>query len=373
MTIKLSGPLSVHELNIEVGRDADAPFSMDDTVMRVLAGVPSGPYSWDNYYGKSYEIVAYVTSNVTGLVLKDYFLPAVWADDNIPKRVVINSGVTISGLNQQYALIPTDTAGGQAGSWAGSLILENRGTISGIGGTANSGVGGNAIWMNFTGRTGQLLLINNYGTIRSGGGGGGRGGDGGQGYWTQLVQVNNSGELYTSTGASTYKVFYNAHAQANNTQWWWGSSQVSPFYIAPTGSGNIATLSSGGWIYYRGSNRYASGVNYYYGIGRYQEQLNYHYTSGGTGGVGGRGIGSDGANAVGSAGAAGGTNAGAGATGGTGGGWGSQGNTGGTGVGGNYTGGLAGATGGAAGFYINGLNKVILNNTGTVQGRTGNL
>lgn len=309
--------------------------------------------NWQTIYQN--EVVVTLTSR-SDLVLAGLFTEAQWADPNLKKRVVIPAGVTIGAVNGTYAIAATYSASGQAGSWAGDLTLENHGIIQGIGGGPSSGQGGSVIWVNFPGRSGQKLIINNHGTLRSGGGGGGRGGDGGRGYVD---------DPYTYTEGPTYSRQYYAYTSSswNGTHFYWGG------HIS---SGNGFWY--GDWYYYA-----VSVAEYYdenrttttaYSVARQQTRYNRRYTAGGAGGAGGRGAGHDGDNASGSPGGAGGQNAGSGGYGGSGGGWGAQGAPGATGNYGNYDGyGPAGAAGGLPGFYLHGSANALLNNYGTVLGR----
>lgn len=53
MTLPASGPLSISQINTELGSSATASLSFGSTAVRTLAGVPSGPISIGNFYGKS--------------------------------------------------------------------------------------------------------------------------------------------------------------------------------------------------------------------------------------------------------------------------------------------------------------------------------
>lgn len=53
MTLPASGPLSISQINTELGSAATAALSFGSTAVRTLAGVPSGPISIGNFYGKS--------------------------------------------------------------------------------------------------------------------------------------------------------------------------------------------------------------------------------------------------------------------------------------------------------------------------------
>lgn len=294
--------------------------------------------------------------NSSGVVLKNLFSTAEWADPLIRKRVVVPAGVEISAINGSYAMAATITADGQAGSWAGDLILDNFGAISGIGGTPNSGVGGNALLGNLPGRDGQKLIVNNYGVLRGGGGGGGLGGNGGPGWYHDY---QNSGWLYS---------MYSYHWEENMGRqiqgiYWAGSAITGYFGVGAT------SYDLGGWRYFKGTYAGSSGDWGYYTVSRQLITPNTIYTSGGGPGSGGRGQGSDGANQSGAGGGGAGVNAGPGGAGGTGGGWGATGGTGNPGANGNNGSGTAGAAGGLPGGYLSGSGNIQLNNSGTLQGR----
>ncbi|NKW09449.1 hypothetical protein HGG76_06025 [Ochrobactrum tritici] len=182
-------------INRELGRADNTPFSLNDPAVRALAGKPSGGISFADLRGKSSEIVVNLTSRVA-FACKICFRRL--TGPRPQKRVVIPAGVEIGGNNLDWALVPAWDATGQAGSWNGDLILENRGVISGVPGGGNSGRGGNCIRAIFGGRSGQKLQLINSGTIRAGGGGGGRGGDGGGGFWDEAYTAREpaSGEYY---------------------------------------------------------------------------------------------------------------------------------------------------------------------------------
>ena len=300
---------------------------------------------WKQYYAA--ERVVTLSSSVSPII-KSFFSAADWGDANLRKVVIIPPGVEIGANYTGHALATSDSASGQPGSWAGELVIENYGTISGIGGAANSGVGGTALLVTFKGRNGELATVNNYGTLRGGGGGGGRGGQGGAG---QVGYEFSEGPFYSATTSG-----YIATRYTNGTWFYrWNGT------IIGNGVGN--PYLSGGWYYTNGAQQSGQGHQ----VRRYQTR--YNSTTGGAGGAGARGQGFDGNAGTGANGAAGGTNAGAGGKGGNGGAWGAAGQTGATGAAGNVGSGTAGATGGLGGAYLNGRANCTLNNSGTVLGR----
>ena len=268
----------------------------------------SGEINFANFYGAIAEIVVIISTTTTNLDVSSLF-GSYWTQ-TVPKRVVINSGVIVGATNtSNYALnIPS--------GFAGTLKVDNNGSIQGAGGAVNSGTGGNAI---FAGASG--ITINNLGTIYAGGGGGGSGGTGGAGYYTY---VYNSGSANALTGCNYNLVCSNA----------FGNS-----YCASNGS-------CSNFVDVRGV-RYGGGT-----ICNACYTTATAYSSGGAGGSGGIGQGYNQSAGTGATGSAGGTNAGTGGTGGTGGAWGTTGSTGIVGANGNNGAGVAGTGGGLAGYYI---------------------
>lgn len=306
------------------------------------------------------EIVV-VLGNATNVSLKTVIenaKPGAWADVNLKKRIVVPTGVEIGATALAFAI--TTGATSQADSWAGSLTLEIRGTISGIGGAINSGVGGNAINVPFPGRNGEKINIPYYGTVRSGGGGGGRAGNGGQGlYYT----TGDSGWQWANSPLTTWNRIGGDGGHIAIA--WFGSIIVDG--LTP---GYLTSYYSGGYTYHKGAVVGDNGQTQYNQVRRTWDVPNY--TSGGVAGNAGRGRGYDGAATNGAAAVAGGTNAGASGKSGDGGDWGQSGQAGANGASGNYTAGTAGAAAGLAGYYLLGAANAILTNMGgTLLGRLG--
>ncbi|WP_320202805.1 hypothetical protein [Agrobacterium rosae] len=273
------------------------------------------------------EIVATVSANVSALVLRSLFTSADWVSTK-NKTVIINSGVTVSASALDGALRAQLAT--EATAWGGVLTLVNNGIIQGIGGAANSGVGGDAMFSGTYIAPGSKIIVNNFGTVRAGGGGGGQGGAGST---SGTVREPTSGDNY-----NTSNTFWQQFQDGSNLYWPGGPSG---FY-----SGLATSFVVGSYTYFRGSQR----DQILYGIYRTSTQ-----TTPTTGGSGGRGQGADGAAAAGSAG---GTNAGAGGAGGP---WGASGAVG-------SAGNSAGAAGGLGGVAYSSA-SVTMNNSGTVQGR----
>lgn len=353
--------------------------------VNLAASVPtSGEVEFADYFSQAKGFRKTLDGNDTnrnaaGLFGDDYGV-------DYPKDIVVNSGVEIGATSTgNYAL--------QAPSGlSGSLSITNNGTISGAGGAANGGAGGDACYF-----ASSVTFINN-GTIRGGGGGGGLGGTGGTGGTGGQGQTSSTSPgSWTGFTQSLYYPQYGVQRYQNNWNWYWGGNTSLSTTTA-------AAMNHGGYNY----QRLSSFTNYYlphlvrvYSMRRRQASVTtYTYYNGGSGGSGGSGgaggvgqgygqsrtAGAGGAG--GSAGGGGGTNAGNGGQGGAGGfgGYGglygqsgvtgNTGNTGYTGNNGNHTngsggsGGSGGSAGGSAGRYIVGISNVSFTNNGTVQGGT---
>jgi hypothetical protein len=341
MAIAASGSVSFSDLRSEfVGGSAAISYSdlyrggsnirakaANNTGVNLAASVPaSGTINFTNFrsQAKGFRFTYTTTStdqDADTLFGTDYAL-------NYPKEIVINSGVTIGGVSDDALDIPS--------SLAGTLVINNNGSIIGKGGAANGGAGGNAISNSASGVT-----INNIGLLAGGGGGGGLGGTGGQG----------------STNVLTYYYQYNYnevvdHNEGNWCYFKWFGTQI-----------NLSQGTQSYQGYYRGPVVDSGPNPARFQIGRY---ISNTY-SGGSGGAGGVGQGYTQTNASGASGASGGTNAGIGGTGGAGATYGSAGSTGSTGANGNASNGSGGASGGAAGAAVLGT-SLTMNNTGTLAG-----
>lgn len=298
--------------------------------------------------------------------------PTIWASST-PKRIVVPAGVE-RGSGTSWVFAPMPAGSSIASSWGGSLTLEIRGTLSGIGGTANSGVGGSVIVGTVTGKDGQKLIVNVFAgaILRAGGGGGGRAGNGGQGVWYSGRTVTEGPVVQQQLPQYGY-----VYRQIESRNWvnrfeiYWGGL----VYQAPNGSGDPRGVWVGGIYYYAVSQTGQNGGDdntwYWYSIARQYTVTDVpNYTAGGVAANAGKGQGFDGPATVGGAAVGGGTNAGASGKSGDGGGYGSPGTTGANGTNGNASAGLAGAAPGLAGFYLTGAANVnFTNNGGTLLGR----
>lgn len=297
------------------------------------------------------ELIVVISTNKENLNPSSLF--GIYWTQNIKKRLIVNSGVTIGATNTtNYAL--TIPAG-----MGGILTIDNNGSIQGAGGSANSGTGGNAIFV------GSPVSINNQGTIYAGGGGGGQGGNGGQGtsglVWSLLETRYNLNTGSLNYGWNLYNTFYYT--------FWDNVIVYNSTSSPPPPSGTV------GQVYTWGSLRSQTNVPFVQQFEVQRWGYTETITAGGIGGNGGIGRGYNQTSTNGIPGSSGGANAGIGGIGGNGGDWGASGTNGTIGTNGNYTvapslGQTGGpGFGGLAGFYVVNNGNVTWINTGTVAGR----
>jgi hypothetical protein len=321
MPIKTSGSLSLSEIAAEFG---DAPPHSLSEFYRGGGKVPNaaangniptaGAIGFGGFFGAVNEIIQTVTSLQINLNVSDLFGASTYTT-NIPKRLIINSGVQIgSYVNTTASLVIP-------GGLGGSLVVENYGSILGAGAEGNGANGGDAV------QVGSYITFINHssGVIYGGGGNGGRGGDGGQG------------------GDGSYNIMQLCPPMWAVMRWCNAGEYID------SGADGIQPGGAGG----AGGNG-----------GRGQGFNIPAATAGSAGGAGqyvGNGAG----------------NGGQGGTGGNGGGWGqagSSGSSGANGLNGNYNAGRAptvGPTaGGSAGRYFNGYGYVTFTNYGALAGGT---
>ena len=371
-----SGPLDMNDIAGEFG--GTTPHSLSEyyrnggyTTSNNTSVPTSGAISIGNFYDCIGEIHYTISSNTTNFHCASAF-GSDWGS-SVPKRLYINSGVTVGGTSGAAVNI--------SASMGGTLVVHNSGSIQGYGGASNGGTGGPAISAVST--SGVTIENNSGASIYGGGGGGGQGGAGGTG------GQGGTGGSGGSGGAGTYQYnvggtgspfntnyISNAGSMCNNRGMYnqGGRGQAGGCWHSSTAA---CQRFKGGHTF--STNGWSTGIKYdrdrskfYCCQGAYQCSAN-QTTSGGGGGSGGAGGsggsgGAGGAGGVGqgygqsatsgsggssgaggnsgsggSGGSAGGTNAGSGGTGGTGG-TGGQGGTGGTGgAGGNF--GNAGSSG----------------------------
>ena len=436
MALQSSGEIDMLDIVAEFG--GSVPHSLSEyyrnggNVPGNNTNVPtSGQISMSNFYNAVNEIQVTVSANTTNYQVSNAF-GSNWATA-VPKRLTINSGVTLGSSNSTPAMVIE-------GSMGGTLIVHNSGNIIGHGGAgSSSGTGGNGYNAVRSDQNGSITFYNNSGAgIYAGGGGGGRGGNGGQGgtggtggtggngsYTVHTGQMNvypqGNGSGYA--GSSQCQGMHTLHNQNGGIrfyQWTYQSRWYEPCRIC----GGSHFLATGGYVHHyrnrKGKLQFSFQVHACYSQNTQSGAGGGAGGSGGAGGAGGAGGNGRGYNqnqsngAGGSAGAGGnsgsgggnnGNGSGTGGTGGTGGqggtggtggngggfgaagGSGATGNTGASGATGNSgangnggsghggaggssgSGGAGGSAGGSAGYYIQNRHYLTLHNSGSVAGQ----
>ncbi|PXW65557.1 hypothetical protein C7964_12010 [Loktanella sp. PT4BL] len=171
MALPLTGPISLSQVNTELGRATGTTISLGDAEVRGLAGVATGAIGLGALRGKSAQFTHTITSHQQELNLHTYLQGQGWDGTN-KVEVTVASGIYI------WSDTTTTPALDMGGVFPGGLTLVNRGFIMGKGGDGGYQLtdrtsyvaptsGGPAI-----GLTGPITIDNAAGYIGGGGGGG---------------------------------------------------------------------------------------------------------------------------------------------------------------------------------------------------------
>lgn len=398
MALQSSGPISNNDIAGEFG--GSTPHSLSEyyrnggLVPGNNTNIPtSGTIRLSDFYGAVNEIIVNISASATDVNANTLF-GTNWGS-SVPKRLIINSGVTVGGVSAAALTLN--------GSMGGTLVVENNGSIQGFGGTSNGGNGGNAIQAD---QTASVTITNNSGgQIYAGGGGGGQGGSGGSGGTGGQGGTGGGGQTSSEPGGTGTLAF--ASSCNGRCEAVYGSGAIcvgqcqfqnlSMFGLPNKfACSNCRTFSntSGGAGGAGGAGSTSGGTGGTGGRGRGYNQTQQNGSSGSAGPSGSAGSsGSSGGSGAGTGGTGGtGGSGGTGGTGGNGGDWGTNGtggstgstgatgNTGATGANGNRTNGSAGSSGssgssgsggsgaGSAGIYITNRSSLTFTNNGAVAG-----
>lgn len=230
MTLPASGPISINNINVELGVAGTTTASLGQASFRTLAGVPSGAISMSNFYGKSNRVsLSYTFSANTANASLNLSALSGYLSGKSDITVTINSGVYLYATSTANPGL--NITGGTTGD---TLTVVNNGFILGMGGsptnytsvttgagttapqTANAG--GNALSLSISATInntnasayiaggggsggGAWNWVTGYGGIYSlscAGGGGAGGGIGGNSY---NYSTAGAGTLVTTGGA----------------------------------------------------------------------------------------------------------------------------------------------------------------------------
>jgi hypothetical protein len=171
MALPSTGPISLSQVNTELGRAAGTTISLGDAEVRGLAGVANGAIGLGTLRGKSAQFTHTISSHQQELDLHIYLQAQGW-DGASKVEVTVGPGIYI------WSDTTTIPALDMGGAFPGGLTLINRGFIMGKGGDGGYQLadrtsyvaptsGGPAIIL-----TGPITIDNSTGYIGGGGGGG---------------------------------------------------------------------------------------------------------------------------------------------------------------------------------------------------------
>lgn len=186
MAIIDSGALAFSAIQAEFG--GSHPISLSE-YYRNGGAVPSnntnvatsGAINVGSFYNAVNEIGVTVSSGASTYNVQTAF-SSYW-NVAVPKRLIINSGVTLGILT-----VPA--------SMAGTLIIDHSGAVQGTGGNSSGAAGGTAMTIQSTGVT---INMASGSTISGGAGAGGNGGTGGQGS-TLVLRTTRCGNTHCPGG-----------------------------------------------------------------------------------------------------------------------------------------------------------------------------
>lgn len=278
MALPSSGPISLSDVNVELGLSATAQISLNDSAVRTLFAIGSGAIGMADGRGKANQFAFTISSNQTNANLATLATNAGW-NGSSKLIATIGSGIYVSSTSTGTPALTVN------GSFAGGVELINNGYIIGKGGNGGNGgyknpQQGSGASYPTSGSGGGLALsvssaitITNNGTIGGGGGGGG-GGQGAYSYYayTQLnAKGGGGGGGRTGTSNSSGGTGANAGGAGTSSGGGTGGNgnrPTSPYDYAQGGKGGDGGTwgATGG---YGGGGSGSRGGNYSWSTGRY--------------------------------------------------------------------------------------------------------
>lgn len=196
MALPSSGPISLNNVNVELGLSGTTSINMNQASVRTLFGVPSGTIRMSDGYGKSNEFAFNISSNQVNSDLRSLAISAGW-DQSTKLTATITSGVYVYSNSTGTPALTVN------GSFPNGVTLVNNGYILGMGGNGGTGCS-TGFTSGSPGNSGGIGLsvssavsINNASGVIAGGGGGGGGGgslnEGGYGKSGPYIQYGWAG------------------------------------------------------------------------------------------------------------------------------------------------------------------------------------
>lgn len=150
MTLPASGTISMSNINTEMGRASNYQFSLNDSDVRALAGVPSGTISLSNFYGKSnIHYVRPSTYSITSVTGGSVTNPtAIYAGKTGPLNTSAYTTVAHGALGLVDQQEGITYSGFGSGTVTGSLWISASGSLSdaGLGAQSNIQINGGTVY-----------------------------------------------------------------------------------------------------------------------------------------------------------------------------------------------------------------------------------
>lgn len=173
MTLPVSpNPISLSQVNVELGRSATAAISMNDSAVRTLfgAGGSGTGISMSSGRGKSNKFIKSIVGDQANLNLRTWALANGW-DGTVEAIIEVPTNTYVYSTSTGSAGLIIN------GSWPGGVTVINNGYIMGMGGAGGYVINATAAYAGGNGgpaiSLGVSCSITNNSYIGGGGGGGG--------------------------------------------------------------------------------------------------------------------------------------------------------------------------------------------------------
>ena len=138
MALPTSGPLSINNINVELGKAGTTQSSLGQTDFRTLAGVASGTISMSNFYGKANWTfvttdlrVVYLVYTDSGFVTSRYGTYVVPSNRKVKKLKCVANVQNHVNTNTATASVAAAIQGYNGSSWVTLATGPNASTTTG--------------------------------------------------------------------------------------------------------------------------------------------------------------------------------------------------------------------------------------------------